>query len=118
MTESDMTGVMKNWSAQQIGSLRGKTVIVTGANSGIGYFTALELGRAGARVVVACRDATRGETALQQLRIDAPGATFSLETLDLANLGSVRAFASRFLETGDALDLLVNNAGVMAIPHR
>ncbi|MCU1279361.1 MAG: putative oxidoreductase/Short-chain dehydrogenase [bacterium] len=66
----------KKWSTADIGDLRGKQAIVTGANSGIGYHTALELGRAGAQVVIACRDAQRGEEALAPLRQEAVEATF------------------------------------------
>src|SRR5215831_6338846 len=107
-----------DWSVKDIGDQRGKTAIVTGANSGIGFHAALELGRAGADVIVACRDPRRGAEALERLRAGAPGASFRLEALDLANLGSVRAFAERFLASGGALDILVNNAGVMALPRR
>jgi len=113
-----MRNVMRDWDAKQLGSLDGRTAIVTGANSGIGFHTALELGRAGARVVVACRDAARGGDALTRLRAAAPAGNFRLEALDLADLASVRAFAARFLASGDALDILVNNAGIMALPKR
>src|SRR5262245_56021971 len=70
--ELDMRKVTKDWGASQIGDLHGKTAIVTGANSGFGFHTALELGRAGARVIVACRDAARGDEALTRLRKAAP----------------------------------------------
>jgi NAD(P)-dependent dehydrogenase (short-subunit alcohol dehydrogenase family) len=113
-----MRKIAKDWAAQQIGDLRGRAAVVTGANSGIGYHTALELGRAGAAVVVACRDPERANEALTRLRTEAPQASFRVESLDLANLASVRAFAERFLASGDALDILVNNAGVMAVPQR
>jgi len=113
-----MRDVVENWGANQIGSQHGKIAIVTGANSGIGFPTALELGRAGARVVVACRDAERGREALTRLQSALPGAAFRLEPLDLASLESVRAFAARFSGAGEPLDVLVNNAGVMAIPER
>jgi NAD(P)-dependent dehydrogenase (short-subunit alcohol dehydrogenase family) len=106
------------WTLANIGSLTGKTALVTGANSGIGFFTALELGRAGAHVLVACRDPGRASAALGSLREQAPAASFQLEALDLANLASVRAMATRLLSNGRALDLLVNNAGVMALPTR
>jgi NAD(P)-dependent dehydrogenase (short-subunit alcohol dehydrogenase family) len=107
-----------DWSVRDIGDLRGRTAVVTGANSGIGFYTALELGRAGAVVVAACRDATRGQDALQKLRDAAPGAAFRLEALDLGDLGSVRRFAGGYLATGAPLDLLVNNAGLMMPPER
>jgi NAD(P)-dependent dehydrogenase (short-subunit alcohol dehydrogenase family) len=113
-----MRQIGKDWDATRVGDLHGKTAIVTGANSGIGYHTALELGRAGAAVVVACRDPQRGQEALDRLRAAVPAADFRLEALDLASLASVRAFATRFLERGVALDLLVNNAGIMANPTR
>jgi NAD(P)-dependent dehydrogenase (short-subunit alcohol dehydrogenase family) len=113
-----MRDIKKDWDASHLGNLNGKSAIVTGANSGIGYYTALELARAGAAVVVACRDPQRGQEALARLRAAAPGADFRLEALDLANLASVRAFADRFLASGAALDLLVNNAGIMANPKR
>jgi NAD(P)-dependent dehydrogenase (short-subunit alcohol dehydrogenase family) len=106
------------WSTRELGSLSGKTALVTGANSGIGFYTALELGRAGARVLVACRNPDRASAALERLRGEAPGAEFQLEALDLADLSSVRALATRLLERGQALDMLINNAGVMATPQR
>jgi NAD(P)-dependent dehydrogenase (short-subunit alcohol dehydrogenase family) len=113
-----MRNVTKNWSVAEIGDLRGKTMVVTGANSGIGFHTAIELGRAGAKVMVACRDGTRGRKAIAQMQAAAPQAMFRLEQLDLADLASVRAFAGRLLALGEPLDVLVNNAGVMAVPTR
>lgn len=107
-----------NWTAQDIPSLKGKTAVVTGANSGVGFYTALELGRAGADVVVASRDIGRGEAALESLREQAPGARFHLEQLDLASLASVRSFAQRLSTSRRAIDILVNNAGLMALPER
>ena len=107
-----------DWGTQDIGDQHGKRVVVTGANSGIGYYTALELGRAGADVVVACRDPGRGQEALGKLQAEAPGATFRLESLDLADLRSVRAFADRYLASGAPLDVLINNAGLMMPPTR
>ncbi|MBO2465140.1 oxidoreductase [Actinomadura violacea] len=107
---------MSGWTAADIPGLQGRRAIVTGANSGIGYHTALQLARHGASVVLACRSAERGQAAFDRIRAAAPGADVTLGALDLADLASVRAFASRY---GDApLDVLVNNAGVMAIPHR
>jgi NAD(P)-dependent dehydrogenase (short-subunit alcohol dehydrogenase family) len=106
------------WTLADIGSLSGKTALVTGANSGVGFVTALELGRAGAHVLVACRDPGRASAALSSLREQAPAASFQLEALDLAELGSVQALAGRVLASGKPLDILINNAGVMAIPER
>ena len=98
-------------------SVSGKTVVVTGANSGTGYFTALALGQAGAKVVLACRSKERGEAALAELRKEAPSAAFELQSLDLSDLASVRRFADDWNNSGRPLDVLVNNAGVMKPPY-
>jgi NAD(P)-dependent dehydrogenase (short-subunit alcohol dehydrogenase family) len=105
---------MPRWTTQDIPDLTGKRAIVTGANSGIGLRTALELARHGATVVLACRSAERGERALATVRTAVPDADVVLGSLDLADLASVRAFAAAHPEP---LDLLVNNAGVMALPR-
>jgi NAD(P)-dependent dehydrogenase (short-subunit alcohol dehydrogenase family) len=97
---------------------RGRVAIVTGGNGGIGLEAARMLARRGARVVLACRNAEKTETALKTLRERVPGGAFESLPLDLSNLGSVRAFAERVLAAHAQLDLLVNNAGVMAIPRR
>ncbi|MEV6775720.1 oxidoreductase [Streptomyces syringium] len=107
---------MTGWTAHDIPDQSGRTAVVTGANSGIGYITARELARRGARVVLACRDATRGKAAEERVRAEAPGADVVFAPLDLADLASVRAFAADL--TDDRLDLLINNAGVMALPQR
>ena len=91
--------------------------MVTGANSGLGLSTARELARAGARVVLACRNLAKGEAARRDIEAAAPGAPLELEELDLSSLDSVRAFAERFRGAHDGLDLLINNAGVMAPPR-
>jgi NAD(P)-dependent dehydrogenase (short-subunit alcohol dehydrogenase family) len=92
--------------------------VVTGANSGLGLITSRELARAGARVVLACRNVAKGEAARREIEAAAPGAPLELEELDLASLESVRAFAERYRSAHDGLDLLINNAGVMAPPRR
>ncbi|RAY11699.1 short-chain dehydrogenase [Actinomadura craniellae] len=107
---------MGGWTAGDIPDLTGRRAIVTGANSGIGFHTALELARHGARVVLACRSAERGADALARIRAAAPEGDAALAALDLADLASVRAFADA--HTGTPLDILVNNAGVMALPRR
>jgi NAD(P)-dependent dehydrogenase (short-subunit alcohol dehydrogenase family) len=119
---------MGAWNAANIPNLRGKTAVVTGANSGLGRYTALELARHGAHVVLACRDQGKGASAVDWIRdnagesggVAATGADGGAELaeLDLADLASVRRFASTFASEHDGLDLLVNNAGVMAIPYR
>jgi len=98
------------WTAADLPDQTGRTFVVTGANSGIGLIAARELARAGARVVLAVRDAARGERAAATI----DGRT-EVRALDLADLASVRAFAEAW--EGD-LDVLVDNAGVMAVPQR
>lgn len=102
------------WTARNIPDQSGRTVVVTGANSGLGYVTARELARRGAHTVLACRDEERGARAHARLRTELPEARTELRTLDLADLSSVRAFAKEL--PGERLDLLVNNAGLMALP--
>ena len=94
----------------------GRVAIVTGANSGIGYETARALAAKGARVVVACRDASKGRSAEARIRAAHPKCDARFEALDLGSLTSVRAFAARFLAAESRLDLLINNAGVMVPP--
>jgi NAD(P)-dependent dehydrogenase (short-subunit alcohol dehydrogenase family) len=106
------------WTAEQIPDQSGRTAIVTGANSGLGLATARELARAGARVVLACRDTAKGRTAQAEIEAAVPGADLRLEALDLASLDSVRAFSGRVGGDPAGLDLLINNAGVMATPRR
>ncbi len=103
------------WTAADIPDQHGRTAIVTGANSGLGLVTARELARAGARVVLACRNTAKGEDAATQIRRDVAGADISVAALDLGSLESVRTFAAGV--DGD-VDLLINNAGVMAPPRR
>jgi len=98
------------WTAADLPALTGRTVVVTGANSGIGLVAARELARAGARVVLAVRDTAKGERAASTV----PGKA-EVRALDLADLQSVRSFADAW--DGD-LDILVNNAGVMAVPEQ
>ena len=106
------------WTAEQMPSQSGKTILVTGANSGIGYQAALELARHGAHVILGCRSAAKGHAAVEQLRRESPGAAAELAVLDIASLASIRAFAAEFLTRERPLDVLVNNAGVMALPRR
>lgn len=110
------------WDVKRLGELipdqTGRRVMITGANSGIGYPAALELARAGGHVVLAARDRGKGEAAVRRLKAEVPSAQVELGILDLASLESVRSFAQRELERGLSLDLLINNAGVMAPPKR
>ena len=106
------------WTAAHMPSQSGKTILVTGANSGIGYQAAVAFARHGAMVLLGCRNRTKGEAAAARLRAEAPDASVEVADLDLASLPSVRAFASAYVAQGRALDVLVNNAGVMALPQR
>lgn len=108
----------EKWKAADIPSLAGKRVLITGANSGIGYHAALKLARKGAHVMLACRDRQRGEDALARLGEDSPSAHTELVIFDLASLGSVRDFAEQELAKHRPIHILINNAGVMAPPKR
>jgi NAD(P)-dependent dehydrogenase (short-subunit alcohol dehydrogenase family) len=109
---------MPGWTASDIPDQSGRTVLVTGGNSGLGYQTVLQLARKGAHVLLGARDRTRGQAALDQLKAEARGNRIELAQFDLADLTSVERFSTEFLASGQELDVLVNNAGVMAIPHR
>ncbi len=109
---------MNKWTPKQISSQVGKIAVITGANSGIGYHTALELGRAGATVILACRNLQKAEAAKAKILASVPQAHVEVAELDLANLDSVRKFAEGYLASGRKLDLLINNAGVMGMPQR
>jgi NAD(P)-dependent dehydrogenase (short-subunit alcohol dehydrogenase family) len=99
---------MTSWTAADLPSFAGRSAIVTGANSGLGAVTARELARVGANVILAVRNAGRGEAAAREMTGDV-----EVRQLDLQNLASVRQFA----EGIDSVDVLVNNAGIMAVPH-
>jgi NAD(P)-dependent dehydrogenase (short-subunit alcohol dehydrogenase family) len=107
-----------NWRTDRIPDLTGTLAVVTGANSGIGRITARELAAAGATVLLAVRDTDRGAAAAAGIVAAVPGARLEVRRLDLADLGSVHRFAQQFAAEHDALDLLVDNAGVMAVPRR
>ena len=106
------------WTTKQIPDQTGRRVVVMGANSGLGIVVATELARAGAEVVLACRDAGRGEAAVEAISSGLPGAAVEFRQLDLADLGSVSLFAGRLASEARPVDLLINNAGVMAPPRR
>ena len=106
------------WTAAEIPDLTGKTAIITGGNSGVGFETATELARHGATTIIACRSASRGEAALRKIKRSAPSLQISLMLLDLGDLASIDAFAESFTKAYETLDLLINNAGIMATPYR
>ncbi|KAM9842222.1 retinol dehydrogenase 12 [Aulostomus maculatus] len=97
--------------------LEGKTVLITGANTGIGKETALDLAIRGAHVVMACRDVDKGEEAAASIRASYPKAQVEVRELDLADTCSIRSFAQRFLREFTHLHILINNAGVMMCPY-
>ena len=108
----------EKWTAADIPDQAGRTAIVTGGNSGLGLAAARALAAAGAETVLACRDTAKAEAAAESIRGAVPGATVAVEGLDLASLASVREFAERWAGSRGGLDLLINNAGVMAPPRR
>ena len=97
--------------------LDGKTCIVTGSNTGIGKETALDFAQRGARVILACRDLNRANKAAEEIRKSTGNGNVIVQSLDLASLESVRKFADHFNRTEERLDILVNNAAVMASPR-
>src|SRR6185437_5320644 len=109
---------MSNWTLADIPSQAGKRILITGANSGIGYHAAFTLARKGAHVVMACRDRSKGEAALARITTEAPGTSTELAIFDLASLASIHDFAERELEQRRPLHVVINNAGVMAPPQR
>ena len=109
---------MTDWSMADIPSLSGKTAVVTGATGGLGYETAMALAGAGAIVILTGRNDAKGLRAIEGICERFPNALIAYEHLDLASLSSVADFARRFAAGNEQLDLLVNNAGVMALPKR
>lgn len=112
-----MTATGRRWSVSDIPDQTGRRAIVTGPG-GLGFETALGLARAGATVLLAGRDPGKGERAVAAIRASLPQAHVSFGQLDLADLASVAAFAETQIAEGEPLDLLINNAGVMALPTR
>jgi len=107
----------KKWSADDLPDLSGKTIVVTGGNSGIGYEAAIQFARRQARVVLACRNMDKAHAAAERIAALAPGAPVEAMALDLSSLVSVRSFADAFKARNRMLHVLCNNAGVMAIPY-
>ena len=105
------------WTTAAIPDLTGKVMIITGANSGIGFEEAKEFARKGAQVVLACRSMDKAQTALARILEEIPDARAEIMHLDLASLNSVRQFAEAFKSKYDRLDVLVNNAGIMMVPY-
>jgi NAD(P)-dependent dehydrogenase (short-subunit alcohol dehydrogenase family) len=109
---------MTRWTQDDLSNQTGKTILVTGANSGLGLEAALAMARKGAHVIGTCRSIERGRTALAQIRAAVPDADVVFDVLDVADLASVRGFAARRLADQRQIDVLINNAGIMAVPER
>ncbi len=107
---------MSKWTIDAMPDQSGRLAVVTGANSGLGLHTARALAEKGARVVMACRSRAKAETARDEIARGAAGAEVEIRELNLADLASVRAFSEALAAENDRLDLLCNNAGIMAIP--
>jgi NAD(P)-dependent dehydrogenase (short-subunit alcohol dehydrogenase family) len=107
---------VKQWTSDAIPDQTGRVAIVTGANTGIGFETAAALAARHAKIVLACRNAQKAGDAIARIRARTPDADLEFIELDLASLGSVERFAGAFDSACDRLDLLINNAGVMAPP--
>lgn len=104
------------WTTKEIPDLRGRTAIVTGSNTGIGYETALALYKAGANVIAACRDEIKAKAAINKMKKKKGDGLLSIGILDLASLDSIRQFATKFISENQKLHLLINNAGVASPP--
>lgn len=104
-----------SWDPRILPRQDGRTAVVTGGSSGIGYFVAEQLASAGARVILAARSSERAQRAVDSILEHVPDADLAVEILDLASLASVRRAAARILDVG-GLDVLINNAGVVPMP--
>ncbi len=107
---------MSRWTADDIPDQTGRVIVITGANAGLGFASAKALAHRGARVIMACRDPQRGQTARDRIAADEPARSVELMALDLANLKSVETFAGALHGAVGHVDVLMNNAGVMIPP--
>lgn len=108
---------MNPWTLDDIANQFGRNVLVTGANTGIGFETARALARKGAHVTLACRNLNKGQAALERIRAESADTSVSLQQLDLSDLRNIETFATRFVDQQKQLDLLILNAGVMVPPE-
>ncbi|TSI09678.1 oxidoreductase [Lysinibacillus sp. BW-2-10] len=108
----------KGWTKSDIGDLSGKVVIVTGANSGLGYETCLALAEKDATVVLAVRNLNKGLDAIDKIKVHYPNANLHAMSLDLNDLTSVKRFVESFKSKFNSLSILINNAGIMAPPFQ
>jgi NAD(P)-dependent dehydrogenase (short-subunit alcohol dehydrogenase family) len=107
---------MSKWTTADIPDQNGRVAVITGANTGLGYETALALAAHGAHVVLAVRDLDKGKDAISRIVSQSPQADVALQELDLTSLESVRSAARQLRGDHDRIDLLINNAGVMYPP--
>ena len=107
----------EKWTTENIPDLTGKVIIITGANSGIGYEAAKEFARKGAQITLASRNLDKAQSALNQIQSDIPEINAEILKLDLASLKSVHEFMETFKTKYDRLDVLLNNAGIMMVPY-
>lgn len=107
----------RKWTADDIPDQTGKTIIVTGANSGTGFQATRVLAQKGAHVIMACRNAEKANHALNTIKSEIPDASIEFMQLDLGSLASVRKFADQFKAKHSSLDILINNAGLMMTPQ-
>ncbi|MFO0557041.1 MAG: oxidoreductase [Polyangiales bacterium] len=117
MSSSNASSRSGRWTPENIPSLAGRRIVVTGANSGIGLDATRIFAGKGARVILACRSTDKGQRARDEIVRQHPDADVEVRKLDLASLSSVQKFADDYLAKDGALDVLVNNAGVMALPR-
>jgi len=103
------------WTTSDIPDLTGKVAVITGSNAGLGFHIATDLAGAGARVIMACRNEAKATEAANKIRTTSPRGTVETMTLDLADLSSVKSFSEQLQSTVDRLDILGNNAGLMAV---
>jgi len=109
-----------NWTTKHIPSQSGRRVLITGGNSGIGFYTALELARHGAEVILPTRTTEKANIVIERILSEVPRAKLTTQTLDLSSVDSIRSFVGFFAKyyPGQSLDLLINNAGIMNLPKR
>src|SRR6266542_4855581 len=117
MSQRNASGQDRRWTATDVPDQQGRTIVVTGANTGIGFETARVLAGRGATVVLACRDLGKAGDAAARIAAATPPARVETLRLDLASLASVRQAAEQLRRGHPRLDLLVNNAGVMMPPY-
>lgn len=105
------------WTADNVPDLTGKVIIVTGANSGVGFEAAREFARKGAHTILACRNMQKAQAAVEKIRAEIPESRVEIMELDLEKLASVRSFSENFKSKYERLDVLLNNAGIMMVPY-